>query len=127
MGFNSAIMLLNDNLHRIEDDPLFGAKVAKAVQQHHMTCPYEPTSFDYQCQVLGQQHADVTTVMAMGGNTGFVLGFGGGRLYNPENHDRNDPYPIFDDLKDGWDRVGLLKQLANELGYTLRKKPTRKR
>lgn len=126
MGFNSAIMLLNDRLHDIEHDTEFGAKVAKAVARHHMTRPYELTQFDYQCQVLGQQHADVTTVMAMGGNIGFVLGFGGGRLYNPENHDRSDPYPHFETPKDGWDRLELLKQLADDLGYSLRKKATRK-
>lgn len=122
MGFNSAIMILNDKLHEIERDPDFGAKVSSAVGQHMMGYPHQTHEFDHQSLVLGQQHADVTTVMAMGGNTGFVLGFGGGRLYRPELHNREDPYPRFSTPADGWDRVTLLKQLADDLGYDLRRK-----
>jgi hypothetical protein len=45
-GFNSAILVLNDHLHEIEDDRDFGAKVVKAIQRDHLSRPYEPTDFE---------------------------------------------------------------------------------
>lgn len=129
MGFNTNIMILNDRLHDIERDPDFGKKVVDAVCANTLTPSYQPTEFDYQSQVLAQHHADATSIVATGGNTGFVVGFVTGRLYNRENDQRDsaNPYDMVDNLKDGWDRELLLRQLADQLGYSLRRKPQSKR
>lgn len=107
MGFNSTIMILNDNLHRIKDDPDFGKKVYDAV------CGFghEDSTFDYQCKVLGVHHADNEMVFVVGGNTGQEVGYGAHwseRL----------------DMRKEEDKVQLLKNMADRLGYSLRKKPS---
>ena len=131
MGWNTAIMILNDRLHDIEDDPTFGRELDRAVQRHHMNSMYESEEFSHQSQVLAQQHADTTSVVAVGGNTGFMVDVTWGGFYNPDMHDRLDPHPRGFTLpleqQDGWDRLKLLRQLADSMGYTLRKKPERKR
>ena len=130
MGWNTAIMILNDQLNSIERDTEFGAKLADAVAHDHMSKPFEPTEFAYQSQVLAQQHADTTSVVAVGGNTGFMLDITWGGYYNSDLRDRGDEHPrgatMALEQRDGWDRLALLKQLADQMGYTLRKKPQRK-
>ena len=126
MGFNSSFMILNDRLHDIEHDAKFGQKLARAIGEHQATSVYEPTTFAYQSQVLSVQHADIKAVVAVGGNTGFMVGMGLGSFYSRENDSVEDRYPRFGMPQDGWDRVALLRQLADECGFTLRKKPQRK-
>lgn len=74
MGFNSVLLVLNDRLHEIEHDPEFGKKVARAIRAH--SWPGEQPYITGQTQVLSVHHADTLVVVAVGGNTGRVIGHG---------------------------------------------------
>lgn len=76
MGFNATVVVLLDQLHSIENDPEFGRKLANAIRQHgyDRDKPYVTG----QTQVIEVHHADSQVVVTVGGNTGRVLGFGGG-------------------------------------------------
>lgn len=76
MGFNATIVVLLDQLHSIEADPEFGRKLATAIRHHgyDRDKPYVTG----QTQVIEVHHADSQVVVTVGGNTGRVLGFGGG-------------------------------------------------
>ena len=71
MGFNTAVVVLNDHLHEIERDPEFGAKVAEAIRYAGRD-KYQYTSG---FSVLPTQHADTMQVVAIGGNTIRNLGY----------------------------------------------------
>uniref|UniRef100_A0A6M3LQK3 Uncharacterized protein n=1 Tax=viral metagenome TaxID=1070528 RepID=A0A6M3LQK3_9ZZZZ len=107
MGFNSTIMICNDHLHDIENDPKFGAKVSNAIGCYD----YDTRPFLYNgLQVIETHHADGIIVSAVGGNGGKLLGDGG--------WSRN-----LVTYKDGEDwKIKVLRELANNLGYSIRKK-----
>lgn len=71
MGLNTAVIIRNDFLHEIKDDPEFGQKVYTAVISRGRE--YHGQSFD----VLPSAHADYLQIVAIGGNTIRLLGFGG--------------------------------------------------
>lgn len=73
MGFNSVLVILNDRLHYIENDPMFGKKVADAIRCHGHG---EPMYITGQTQVLSVHHSDTLAIIAVGGNTGRVIGYG---------------------------------------------------
>ncbi|MES2055789.1 MAG: hypothetical protein V4564_07625 [Pseudomonadota bacterium] len=62
MGFNSVVLILNDRLHEIENDPLFGKKVASAIRAHGHDEPY----ITGQTTVVSVQHADTMQIVAVG-------------------------------------------------------------
>ncbi len=106
MGWNTTVLVLNDALHEIENDPSFGKRLGFAIQQNHMRpgridvpvgCHANPVT------VLEQHHADQVAMLAVGGNDGRVLGHG---FWQDSNEQ-------------------LLKRVADELGYRLVKKPKR--
>lgn len=103
MGFNTAMIVRNDFLHDIKEDPKFGEKVWTAVcyegNEEHM--PYVGQSFS----VLPSSHADYMQVIAVGGNRIRRLGFGGNYRSTDEE---------------------ILKGLAASMGYNLVKKPGRR-
>ena len=72
MGFNTAVIIRNDFLHQIKDDPEFGQKVYGAIISNGRG-PYHGQSFD----VLPSDHADNTQIVAIGGNSIRTLGYGG--------------------------------------------------
>ena len=76
MGYNSTILVLNDRLHEIEGDPEFGKKVANAIRSHHVRNDRQPY-ITGQTTVIDVQHADTMQVIAVGGNTGRVIGYSG--------------------------------------------------
>ena len=83
MGFNATIVVLVDQLDSIERDPDFGRKLSDAVRQKLM----QPNSDPYvtgQTQVIEVHHADQMWAVAVGGNTGQVLGWGGGYRQTPD-------------------------------------------
>ena len=73
MGFNSTVLILNDNLHEIENDPEFGKKLARAIREHN-TGHNEP-HVTGQTTVLAVEHADTMQILAVGGNCGRVIGY----------------------------------------------------
>tara|TARA_Y100000310_G_scaffold209426_1_gene210052 strand:- start:9656 stop:9982 length:327 start_codon:yes stop_codon:yes gene_type:complete len=108
MGFNSTLIVLNDRLHEIAETPDYGKQVADAIQMHgydHRK-PYVVGT-----EVITVNHADITNIIASGGNHASVMM----QTMNGGRHHRDE------------DKLSLLKRLADEMGYHIRKKPTRKK
>lgn len=99
MGFNTAMVVLNDHLHEIEKSQDFGQRVATAIRYAGRGDRLYSSGFS----VLPTQHADTMQICAIGGNTIRRLGFG------------------------SWsaDNERLLRDLARDLGYRLVKLPGR--
>tara|TARA_Y100000310_G_scaffold341389_2_gene440370 strand:- start:586 stop:936 length:351 start_codon:yes stop_codon:yes gene_type:complete len=115
MGYNTTVIVYNDALNSIEDDKDFGKSLAKAVKSlsisdgRHVDVP--SGCHCNAAMVVETHHADQTQVIAVGGNCGQVVGWGGSwRL----------------DMRKPEDKIELLKNLADQLGYNLSKKPERK-
>jgi hypothetical protein len=86
MGFNATVVVLVDQLSSIESDPEFGKKLASAVR--HKLSYGQRQDHPYvtgQTQVIEAHHADHQMVVAVGGNTGQVLGHGGSYLAKPDD------------------------------------------
>ena len=114
MGFNTAVLILNDAIDGVEKDP---ASFAKNMMHawHLFQRTGNPTDFAIGNHVNGgtifhNAHADVTGVYAIGGNHTSKLhtAWNGGKHHSDE------------------EKVKLLKELANELGYTITKKRKKK-
>ena len=68
MGFNTAIVVLNDMLHEIERDAGFGKKVADEVREAYSRRPgYRGWQNSF--AVLPSQHAATDQLVVVGGNT----------------------------------------------------------
>lgn len=105
MGWNTTVVVLNDALNDIENDPKFGENLASAIlrassRRERVDVP--AGSYANAAHVVESHHADQTAIVAVGGNLGRVLA----QLY-------------------GWkfdnDEV-VFKKLAETLGYSVRKK-----
>lgn len=97
MGFNTAMVILNDHLNEIERDPFFGRKVSKAVRDVYGT---RERNWDNSFTVLPSEHADWDQLVVIGGNTIRRL----------------------DELPDD-ERLSLLRRLARASGYRLSRMP----
>jgi hypothetical protein len=106
MGLNTTVLILNDALHQIETDPQFGENLARAI----MTGQSIDVSAGCHCnaaRVLETHHADMTSVVAVGGNIGRrVSVFNGNHFDSPED---------------------TLKALADSLGFRVVRKSKRSR
>ncbi len=105
MGFQATVIIHMDALHTIESDPDFGKNLAKALLASHRDGPipfYASSghSSGSAGSVIEVHHADFTTLVAAGGNTGVVVASGLPRETG----------------------VNLLRVLASDMGYTIRKK-----
>ncbi|MGF6434359.1 hypothetical protein ABIE91_009579 [Bradyrhizobium elkanii] len=87
MGYNATVVVLVDQLDRIEKTPDFGKQLADAIRaklndpsERHISAPYVAG----QTQVIETHHADHMMVVAVGGNTGQILGWGGGYRSDPD-------------------------------------------
>lgn len=87
MGFNATVVVLVDQLTTIENAPNFGKQLADAVRQklndpneRYGRAPYVAG----QTRVIEAHHADGMMIVAVGGNTGQVLGYGGGYRSDPD-------------------------------------------
>jgi hypothetical protein len=85
MGFNATVVVLLDRMFEIEKDPDFGKKLCDAIRFRSSFPKDVPGLTRYgsaeatgQTQVIEVHHADNMVVVAVGGNTGKVLGYGGG-------------------------------------------------
>ena len=109
MGYNSTIVVMNDALHDIEKDPDFGKSLSNAISMHDRPEKhYQDVRAGCHCNaatVIECKHADVTSVIAVGGNYGSVIG----STYGYSHHKEED-------------KIKILKEIANQLGYTLHKK-----
>lgn len=106
MGFNSTVIVLNDALNDIESDPEFGRKLALAILTVSRGDAVDVSAGCHgnAATVIETHHADTNAIVAVGGNCGTVLG----HAYGTHHEDK--------------DNLAILKQLADRLGYSLRKK-----
>lgn len=103
MGFNSTLVVLNDQLDSIRDDPQFGRKVHDACSRVIMSD--EPIRIYPGAMAVETHHADGMLVIAVGGNTAKVLGYGGDWRCTPED---------------------MVRSLADGLGFRLVRYPARR-
>jgi len=110
MGYNTSVIVLNDALGEIENDPQFGKKIGQAIGK--LTLRQSPRGVDIpsgnHCNaatVIETHHADDTTLLAFGGNCVSILGSSYG--YNHQ---------------DTTLQLRLIEELADKLGYKLVKK-----
>jgi len=109
MGFNTSAIILNDYLEGIRKDKDFGEKLVSAILSLSLRM-HGSSGIDVHpgATVLESHHADDVAVIAVGGNYMSQLG----AYYMP--YGRHD-------TEEG--QVELLRRLADQFGYTLRKKP----
>lgn len=96
MGFNTAMILRNDHLDRIHQDPDFGTKVFTATITNGQV--NREQAFD----VLPSVHADEIQVVAIGGNSIRRLGGYAGNYASDDEE--------------------ILRNLADSMGFRLEKK-----
>ena len=99
MGFNTAVMILNDHIHEIAKDRHFGEKLAEAISRAGRERLYT-SGFE----VLPTQHADTMQIVAIGGNTMRRLGYSS--CYADDEQ--------------------ILRDLANDLGFRVSRKRSKK-
>lgn len=108
MGHNATMVINMDLVDQIKNDPKFGEKVYNAALQ---VVRGEPVSIDNVAAMIDCHHADWYQVMIVGNNAAIVPKSG-------TNWRRGD---TDDDVK-----FRVLKELAEELGYRVSKKPSSK-
>lgn len=93
MGYNATVVVLLDRLDEIERDKDFGKKLCDAIRHrgaYGEKKGYDPASeATGQTQVIEVHHADHQMVIAVGGNCGQVLGYGGSYRCNKEEIVKN--------------------------------------
>lgn len=111
MGHNTAVLILNDAIHGVQEDPKAFTDALMDAWHKFSRNHGNPTDFAIGNHVNGgtvfhESHADVTGVYAIGGNhtSKLYTGYNGGRHHTDE------------------DRVKLLKELAAEMGFNIVKK-----
>lgn len=116
MGYNTTVVVLNDALGSIKDDPEFGKKLVSAILQagssynhskfrengYHEIIDVSAGNFVNAAHVVETHHADEMALIAVGGNLGQRVGGAHG----------------------AWALKGveILKRVADVLGYRLVKK-----
>lgn len=110
MGHNAAVVVLHDALDQIEKDPEFGSKLSRAILRASHTRQREDVRAGCHANaacVVTTHHADIVSMVAVGGNHGSVML----ETWNGGNHCTEE------------DQLKLLRELAAKYGYQLRKKP----
>ncbi len=106
MGLNTNITILNDHINEICKDP---AKWWDNVYNQICSTRARNENFCNNTTVNSVEHADTTTILAVGGNCTTVLG-----------HD----FGVHHHTEEG--QITILKTLADRLGYRLVKKTKKK-
>jgi len=116
MGFNTTMVIMNDALSTIRDDPQFGERLYDAcvrVNQGPQDVAAHSTKggIDYNAAtVIETHHADGEAIVAVGGNYGTLIGMA---YYVGDKGTKES-------------QLKILEQLADNMGYSLTKKPERK-
>jgi hypothetical protein len=100
MGYNTALIICNDQLHELAKDPEGGRIIQSLIQEARGK---EAIYGRYGIGALQSQHADGVQIVAVGGNAIRHLGYGH-YTHSPED---------------------LLRCLADQMGYRLSKRPLR--
>jgi hypothetical protein len=109
MGFNTPVLLLNDAMHEIEDDPTFAKRLAQAsatAYMHGKSVDVRAGGHMNAASVLPSAHADVVQVIAFGGNHATTLL----RMGNGGHHYTHE------------EQVRLIRELADQYGFRLVRK-----
>lgn len=106
MGFRTVVVLNNDYTHEWECDPLLGEKITQAAAYRRRV---DGPRFEYG-QVVECVHADTQSVVLLNMYGGDAVAW-----------DRWQPGETNDDFN-----LKMLKTFAEELGYKVSKKPTKK-
>jgi len=118
MGYNTTVIVLNDAIDIIRDDPKFGEKLYYAILELARGKQVDIPAHSYRdgkitgvhcnaATAVETHHADGTAVVAVGGNCASVF-------YTGYHGDESG-------------KLKTLQQLAESMGYRLVKKPARKR
>lgn len=80
MGYQTTIVVLNDAAHMITEDPKFPKKLYDGINAMALR-PENPIDVSIgghvnAVQIVAQEHADVMSIIASGGNSGRVIGHG---------------------------------------------------
>ena len=107
MGYNTTVVICNDVLHEIADDPKFGAKLDEAIRNLGTGERYGlRTEFmGGGVKAIETHHANGYALVAVGGNTGKVVGH---TMKPPTTYE---------------EKVRWIKEQARSLGFYLRKVP----
>ena len=74
MGFNTAVVILNDELGDIEDDPKFGLRLAEAIREAAGKAYGKIVRIGhYSSHVVVSAHADTHQIVEVHGNLGTVM------------------------------------------------------
>jgi hypothetical protein len=112
MGYNTTVVIVNDALDIIENNPNeFVTKLVDKIQSFNYTENkyFSVGNHANPVSVVGVHHSSETAVIAVGGNSGSIIG----RTFG-HRHVQTE------------DKIQILKDLADDFGYTLRKKPGNK-
>ena len=113
MGWQTTVIFNNDALGTIQDDPDFTKKLVSAILQVRNDHQTFVNAYDGCCStngatVIESHHISGNMIISAGGLGGQVLGYGGCDTNNEEH------------------KEAILKHLAESMGYTLRKKTSKK-
>ena len=112
MGYNTSMIILNDGLRLIAEDKDFGKKIQSAALSFKgKSIDISSGGFANIASVVETHHADSVSVVAFGGNCGVPV----------MDNNLYGYWSANDGTQDG--RVKILKAIAEELGYSIRKKP----
>lgn len=79
MGYNTTVVILNDALEDIANDPFFGKKLRDAVLKVGAPCDNQPVEISCNgkdaARVIETHHANVEVLVSVGSNTGIVVDF----------------------------------------------------
>lgn len=106
MGYNATLMIMLDGISAIDRDlERWWQATTDAIAQKDYKSQQPAANHCNVSQVISVEHADLTQIVAVGGNCGTRLGFAlGWNHTKPEDH------------------IRILKELAGSLGYNLVKK-----
>ena len=104
MGFNTTVVVCNDFIHDIEQNPgEFAKGLADGIGAY--TYKQRPIYIGFGANVIETHHADGNAVVSVGGNCGHVLG-----------------HVLGSNREDNETKLSFIKQLAEQHGYRLVKK-----
>lgn len=110
MGFRTVVMLSNDWSHEWSKDPKLGEKIHHAMSMHNFGRPDESRIGSYGA-VVQVTHADEQSLVRLDHYTGFEPISSTCRRFGPSTDE---------------DLLALVKSAADQLGYRLAKKPTKR-
>ena len=106
MGWNSAFVILHDQLNEIVDNPKAFVEALDNATRCGSVREADRYRITGQTQLVHCAHADSIGIIAVGGNTGDHLGY----VHGVSNYATDES------------RIEIVKQLADRLGYRLVRK-----